>query len=92
MSGYEVDARCADSAVHSHDGGRTLCRYGRPVTYRHTFQWRRPRVVLYWAAKRRAFWVGLNRYPGVVIGAGVQVGQRVVSLVWGRAGAVREES
>ena len=51
--------------------------------------WIRPRLDTYRAAERRRFQVVLNRYPGIVIGVAVQVGQRVVGLRWGRPGIVR---
>lgn len=56
------------------------------TTERFAFEWVRPRVTVYWAARRRVFGVTLNRYPGVFIGVAVQVGIRVFSLVWGRPG------
>lgn len=62
-----------------------------PSIVRHAFAWRVPKVVVYRAADRRRFGVTLNRYPGVVIGVAVQVGRRVVSLVWGRAGGIVRE-
>lgn len=55
---------------------------------RFAFEWRRPRITTYRAADRRRFRAGLNRYPGVVIGAAVQVGTRVLSLTWGAPGRV----
>jgi hypothetical protein len=81
---------CEDVAVHSHDGGKTLMRNGRPYRYRHAFEWRRPSANVYTAAERRVFRIGLNRYPGVVIGVGVQVGRRVLSIRWGAPGRVIE--
>jgi hypothetical protein len=54
--------------------------------YRYEFHWRQPRLTVYRAATRHHVRTGLNRYPGVVIGAAVQVGWRVVSLTWGRPG------
>lgn len=35
---------------------------------------------------------GLNRYPGVVIGAGIVVGRRALGVVWGRPGRIVETS
>lgn len=48
------------------------------------FAWRVPRIVLYKAADRCRFRVSLNRYPSVVIGVAVHIGQHVLSVVWGR--------
>ena len=56
---------------------------------RFRFRWRRPTAIVYRAAERRRFHVLLNRYPGVVIGLAVQVGVRVLSIVWARPGEVR---
>ncbi|RAO26492.1 hypothetical protein PSN13_06520 [Micromonospora saelicesensis] len=89
MSQHEVDARCADSAVHSHDDGKTLCQFGRPFVNRYIFEWRKPRVTAYRAADRRTVTAGLNRYPGIVIGAYIQIRQRVIGITWGAPGAVR---
>ncbi|MEW2474628.1 hypothetical protein AB0875_12635 [Micromonospora gifhornensis] len=82
----EINAQCVDTAVHSHDGGRTLCQHGTKYVERCTFQWARPRVTAYRAADPRTFAVRLNRYPGVVIGAAVQIGRRVFGITWGRPG------
>lgn len=60
-------------------------------TYRYAFHWRRPRLTVYRAATRRTVAAGLNRYPGVVIGAYAQFGERVVSLTWGRPGRAIDE-
>ena len=54
--------------------------------YRNTFEWRKPKVLIYRTAERRAFAVKLNRYPGVVIGVLFQVGRTALSLLWGRPG------
>lgn len=54
--------------------------------YRYAFHWRIPTAVLYTAAVRRRVHLSLNRYPGVVIGIAVQIGTRVLSIVWGRPG------
>jgi hypothetical protein len=81
---------CNDVAVHSHDGGVTLRRAGREYSYRHAFSFRRPRVHGYRAATVRPVAVRLNRYPGVIIGIAVQVGTRVLSLVWGAPGRIVE--
>lgn len=56
---------------------------------RYVFEWRRPRLTRYRAAEYRRFRVGLNRYPGVVIGAAVQIRRTVLSLTWGAPGARR---
>jgi hypothetical protein len=83
-----VNRCCDDIAVHSHDGGRTLRKAGRPYSYRHAFKPSWPKLNTYRAAERRRLAFHLNRYPGVVIGAAVQVGARVFSLRWGRPGRV----
>lgn len=44
------------------------------------------------AKTRRHLHVALNRYPGVVIGIAVQVGHRVLSIVWGRPGRMIKET
>lgn len=57
--------------------------------YAFRFLWRWPQLTAYRAAERRPFALMLNRYGGrngVVIGAAVQFGQRVFSLVWGKPG------
>jgi hypothetical protein len=56
------------------------------MSTKYAFEWRRPKVTVYRAATRRRLAVHLNRYPGVVIGIALQIGNRVVSLVWGRPG------
>jgi hypothetical protein len=82
-------ARCCDEvAVHNH--GNQTYRNGRPYEYRFAFRWSRPRVRAYKAAERRRFSVGLNRYPGVVIGVGLQIGRRVLSVTWGSPGRIIE--
>lgn len=82
-------ARCCDEvAVHNH--GNQTYRNGQPYAWRHAFEWRRPAAHVYVAAERRRFSVGLNRYPGVVIGAALQIGRRVLSVVWGRPGRIIE--
>lgn len=88
-----VDDRCCDDiAVHSHDGGTTLRRNGRPYTYRCAFEWRLPpKLVAYRTADRYRLKFILNRYPGVVIGAGVVIGNRAFGVVWGRPGRIIEE-
>lgn len=62
------------------------------MTEHIAFEWRRPKVHAYKAAQSRRFAVGLNRYPGVVIGVAFQVGRQVVSIVWGRPGRIIEET
>jgi hypothetical protein len=75
-------------AIHCHDGKEY--KNGRPYAYRHAFQLRWPKAIVYRAADRRRFHVALNRYPGVVIGVALQVGVRVLSIVWGRPGRTIE--
>lgn len=60
------------------------------LPYRYQFRWRIPKAIIYRAAVKRHVSVKLNRYPGVVIGIGLQVGQRVLSIVWGRPGRAIE--
>lgn len=81
---------CNDVALHNH--GDEAYLDGTPFKYRHTFEWRRPTLTLYRAADRRPIAAMLNRYPGVVIGAAIQVGGRVLSLTWGRPGRVIREA
>lgn len=76
--------------MHRHDD--QTYKDGRPYAYRHKFLWRRPKVHTYTAAQRRRFAVGLNRYPGVVIGVAFQSGRQVLSIVWGRPGRIIEET
>lgn len=83
---------CADIATHSHDGGRTLTRNGRTFTHRHTFEWRRPAFHAYRTAANRPLGFGLNRYPGIVIGAAVGIRGTSYGVVWGRPGKVVEVS
>ena len=45
-------------------------------------RWRRPKLTVYRAADRRRLSLSLNRYPGGVIGAALQVRYRVWSLTW----------
>jgi hypothetical protein len=85
----ETSRCCDDIAVHSHDG-RTLRKDGQPYTYRFAFKPSWPKLNTYRAAERRWIAFSLNRYPGIVIGAGVQVGTRVLGLRWGRPGRVIE--
>jgi hypothetical protein len=82
------DRCCDDVAFHCHDGREY--KNGRPYAYRHAFRPRWPRATIYRAAERRRFTIRLNRYPGVVIGFAVQLGARVLSIVWGRPGRVIE--
>ncbi len=60
--------------------------------YWHEFQWRRPRLTWYRTANRHRFKPGLNRYPGVIIGAEIVIGRRAVGVVWGRPGCVVDVS
>lgn len=74
---------CTDIAVHSHDGGKTLRKAGQPYEIRWAKKLRRPFVRTYKAADPCPFAVRRNRYgKSVTIGLAVQVGARVVSLVW----------
>jgi hypothetical protein len=82
------DRCCDDVAMHCHDG--ETYKDGRRYVYTFTFEPRRPQAHIYRAAVRRRFHVGLNRYPGVVIGIAFQVGSRVLSLTWGSPGKVVE--
>lgn len=59
--------------------------------YRFEFRWRWPGAIVYRAATPRRFAIGLNRYPGIVIGIGFQLGWRVLSVVWGRPGRLIRE-
>jgi hypothetical protein len=81
---------CTDVAVHSHDGGKTLRKAGRPYAYRCAFEWRRPVVKLVTAADRQPLRLVLNRYPGVVIGASLYFRHRGLALLWGRPGRIIE--
>jgi hypothetical protein len=56
------------------------------VSQKFEFEMAWPKLLLYRAADRRLLQVGLNRYPGVIIGAFVHVGWRVLGLTWGRPG------
>lgn len=85
----EHDRCCDDIAVHNH-GDQTF-RDGKPYHYRHTFEWRPPKAIVYRAANRR-FAVTWNRYPGAVIGVALQAGTRVLSIVWGRPGRVIDDT
>lgn len=60
-----------------------------PQPERFAFEWRRPRLTIYRAGEPKRFAVGLNRYPGVVIGAGVQIAGRCFSLTWGAPGRAK---
>ncbi|HEY9414861.1 MAG TPA: hypothetical protein VIQ30_08905 [Pseudonocardia sp.] len=60
-----------------------------PQPERFAFEWRRPRLTVYRAGEPKRFAARLNRYPGVVIGAAVQVAGRVISLTWGAPGRVK---
>ncbi|HEX6968924.1 MAG TPA: hypothetical protein VF174_08980 [Micromonosporaceae bacterium] len=86
MSQDHVTVACADSAVHSHDGGKTSCRLGRQFTTRFPLRWARPKIYTNLRARRYRFAVRLNRYPGCVIGAEFQVGARAFGLLWGAPG------
>jgi hypothetical protein len=83
-------AECVSFGMHCHGvlgtPGYQLYRQGRPYHYRHAFRWQRPTATVYTAATPRRFHVALNRYPGVVIGIGFQIGRRALSIVWGRPG------
>lgn len=59
------------------------------VSPRYELEWRRPKLMVYQSTISRPLKVHLNRYPGVVIGVGLQVGAWVFSLTWGRPGKVR---
>lgn len=58
------------------------------VGYRFEFRWARPRLTTYRAAPPKRAALVLNRYPGVVIGVGLVLGSRVLSLTWGKPGKV----
>jgi hypothetical protein len=79
---------CDDAALHCHDGRDY--KDGRPYAYRCAFEPRWPKATIYRAAKRRRLSVRLNRYPGVVIGAAIQIGARVFSITWGAPGRIIE--
>jgi hypothetical protein len=81
---------CTDIAIHSHDGGKTLRKNGRPYTYRMAFQWRWPALRRVTAAERQPLRLVLNRYPGVVIGMALYWRHRGLSLLWGKPGRVIE--
>jgi hypothetical protein len=70
----------------SHDGGKTLRNAGQSYEILWTKKLRRPRVCTYKAADPRPFAIRRNRYNrygnAVTIGLAVQVGARIVSLVW----------
>lgn len=85
---------CVTFGVHCHgvlgEPDYQLYRQGKPYHYRHAFQWRRPTAIVYTAATPHRFHVMLNRYPGVVIGIALQIGRRVLSILWGRPGRMIE--
>lgn len=68
---------------------------GTPAPKAFKFEWRVPKVVIYRAGAPapgevvRRWHLGLNRYPGVVIGVAGRCGSWVFSLVWGRPGGAR---
>lgn len=54
-----------------------------PTSHEGLFRWRRPRFTAYRAADDVRGWrAGFNRYPGVVIGAFVQLDRIVVGVTW----------
>lgn len=83
-----TDRCCDEIAYHGHPelgDPRQMYKDGKPYHYRHTFQWRWPKVVRVRAARPLTAIV-LNRYPGVVIGAAAYVRGRGLSLLWARPG------
>ncbi len=80
---------CNDIAMHCHDG--KTYRNGRRVEIKFRFEWRVPKVVVCTAADRPPL-MGLNRYPGVVIGIAIRlIGNRYMSVLWGRPGKPYEQ-
>jgi hypothetical protein len=81
---------CNDVAVHCHDG--VAYKSGRLYTYRHAFEWRRPKAVIVHTADPMPLAV-LNRYPGCVIGVCIRLRRRTgLSVLWGRPGRIIDTS
>jgi hypothetical protein len=81
-----ADRCCDDVAIHQH--GDQTYRDGKPYRWRFAFEWRRPTIRRTRPADYRRIALHLNRYPGVVIGIHLQLGQRGWSLLWGRPGRI----